>query len=134
MAAKNAKRRKQDKDEVKADIVRYLSGLSTSSTVAMGRLDPSIPHQPLLKIEGYGTVGLPVNERVANDIEEFMEEAPYGMGEDTVLDKKVRDTMQIGPDKFQITNEKFSQAILNEVVNTVKMEREPPLAPAEYLA
>ena len=89
---------------------------------AMGRLDSTIPQQPLLKIEGYGTIGLPVTERVANEIEQLMEEAPYGMGEVTVLDKNVRDTLQIGPDKFQITNEEFSQAILGNVVNSVKLE------------
>ena len=89
---------------------------------AMGRLDSSIPQEPLLKIEGYdGTVELPVNEKVANEIGQLMEAAPYGMGKVTVVDKDVRDTLQLGPDKFKITNEEFSQAILT-VVKTVKLE------------
>ena len=118
----NVKRRKVDEGEVKAAIVSHLKGLATNSTVAMGRLDPSIPQQPMLKIEGYGTVGLPVSWRVANEIGQYMEEAPFGMGEETILDKNVRDTLQVGPDKFQIINKKFNQAILTDVVKTVKLE------------
>jgi len=118
----NSKRTKLGEEEVKAAIVSHLQGLTTNSTVAMGRLEPSIPQQPLLKIEGYGTVGLPVSWRVASEVGQFMEEAPYGMGEDTILDKNVRDTLQVGPDKFQITNKRFSEAILTDVVETVKLE------------
>jgi hypothetical protein len=62
----NAKRRRLDEELVKAAIVSHLQGLTTKSTVAMGRLDPSIPQQPLLKIEGYGTVGPSVNWRLEN--------------------------------------------------------------------
>ena len=92
------------------------------ASAAMGRLDPNIPQQPLLKIEWYGTVGLPVNRQAANEISEYMEQATYGMGEETVVDKNVRDTLQVGTDKFQITNKKFSQAILTDVVPSVKKE------------
>ena len=66
-------RMKLDKDEVKAAIVSHLEGLSTSSPVAMVRPGPSIPNQPLLKIEGYGTVWLP---DVVNTVKEDVQFVP----------------------------------------------------------
>ena len=54
-------------------IVSHLEGLTTSSTVATGRPGPSIPNQPVIKIEGYGTVRLP---DVVNTVKEDVQFVP----------------------------------------------------------
>ena len=91
-------------------------------TIAIGWLDRSIPQQPLVKVEGYGTVGLPVNEQTATELAQYMEQASYGKGEARVLDRTVRDTLQMGPDKFTIGNYEFSQAVATKLVDAVKQE------------
>ena len=57
-----------------------------SSQIVVGKLDPALPSQPLLRVEGLGQVGLPVIRTQAWDV---MERAPFGLGEATVRDTKV---------------------------------------------
>ncbi len=50
---------------------------------------------PLLNIANYGIVGLPVTERAARDLEPLFHAAPHGRGQETVVDEKVRRTLEL---------------------------------------
>ena len=49
-------------------------------------------------------VGFPLNERDAKLIEAVTTQAPFGKGTKTVVDRTIRDTFEINPDKFSFTN------------------------------
>ena len=100
----------------KEKIVKLLEGQQGISRVVVGGIDPSLPSQPLLKVNGFGTVGLPVNKFQAPALEAMMERASYGLGEDTILDCAVRDSWQLGTKHFQLGNEKFIKAVEGDLV------------------
>ena len=50
---------------------------------------------PGLHIDKLGTIGLPLGIRDAKAIISIAEQAPFGMGERTVVDTEVRDTWQL---------------------------------------
>ena len=110
------------REHLNRSLVRELASVTTNTTTVMGQLERSLPHQPLLEVEGYGLVGLPVTKPMATELGQHMEQAPFGLGEDTVMDRTVRDTLQVGPDKFKINNKKFSEAVLSDVVSNVKQK------------
>ena len=72
----------------------FSKDLEFSGSFAFHRVYPEAPN-PLLSIEGLGTVGLPLSDRDAKAIKERAEQAPFGMADRTVVDKNVRDTWEI---------------------------------------
>lgn len=50
---------------------------------------------PVLKLSDLGVVGLPLSLRDAEAIKSHAVQAPFGMGEETVVDKTVRDTWEM---------------------------------------
>ncbi len=59
---------------------------------------------PGLDVKGVGPVGLPVNPSVARELIEHADQAPYGQGEQTIVDTKVRRVWQIDPQEIKIGN------------------------------
>src|SRR3954468_22996055 len=57
---------------------------------------------PLLEVEGVGPVALPLLPIQARELIGVAEPAPYGRGEQTVIDPAVRRCWQIGPDRVRI--------------------------------
>ena len=57
---------------------------------------------PSLAIEGVGPVALPLLPEQAERIVGVAEAAPYGRGEETVVDPAVRRCWQIGPDRVRL--------------------------------
>ncbi|KAL4245991.1 hypothetical protein ABKN59_009124 [Abortiporus biennis] len=80
-------------------------------------ISPKVPN-PALSIEGLGTVGLPLKPGDALAIKNVAEQAPYGMGERTIIDKAVRDTWELDASKVKFDNPEW-QPWLNQVVVAV---------------
>lgn len=57
---------------------------------------------PSLTIDGIGQISLPLLPVQAEQIAAAAEQAPYGRGQDTLVDTSVRRTWQLGPDKVHI--------------------------------
>src|SRR5215213_501193 len=71
---------------------------------------------PLLEVEGVGPVALPLLPMQAEQLVTLAEPAPYGRGEETVIDPAVRRCGQIGPDRVHIRGRRWArtlQAILD---------------------
>ena len=68
--------------------------LEFTGTISFSRTYPTAPN-PVLDVEGLGTVGLPLSSRDAGAIKACAEQAPFGMADQTVVDKTVRDTWEI---------------------------------------
>ncbi|HYG33951.1 MAG TPA: 2OG-Fe(II) oxygenase, partial [Clostridia bacterium] len=57
---------------------------------------------PRLEIKGVGTISFPLPASQAKDLIRQAEQAPYGRGQETVVDPKVRKVWQVPADKVRI--------------------------------
>ena len=64
----------------------------------------TLPTAAGLRIKGYGTVGLPVNEIVVDSLRRYFAQAPFGKGFETVIDTEVRNCWQLGKENFELTH------------------------------
>ncbi|THH13506.1 hypothetical protein EUX98_g9716, partial [Antrodiella citrinella] len=77
---------------------------------------------PALELEDIGNVGLPLSERDAKIIKIHPTQAPFGMGERTVVDKSVRDTWELDAELVAFGNldwEEFMAGVVKEVCTTL---------------
>ena len=66
---------------------------------------------PSLAIEGVGPVALPLLPEQAGRIVGVAEAAPYGRGEDTVIDPDVRRCWQVGPDRVRLGGRHWAKTL-----------------------
>ena len=66
-------------------------------------------------------LGLPLCEYQARSIIASASQAPFGRGEDTIIDTSVRNTWQLSPSQFTINNSQWSKQ-LNVLLKKVKEE------------
>src|SRR4051812_45243763 len=66
---------------------------------------------PLLEVEGVGPVALPLLPIQARELIAVAEPAPYGRGEETVINPAVRRCRQIGPDRVRIRGRHWAQTL-----------------------
>jgi len=66
---------------------------------------------PSLEIEGVGPVALPLLPAQAERITGVAEAAPYGRGEETVIDPAVRRCWQIGPDRVRLGGRHWARTL-----------------------
>ncbi len=66
---------------------------------------------PSLAIEGVGPVALPLLPEQAGRIVGMAEAAPYGRGEETVVDPAVRRCWQIGPDRVRLGGRHWARTL-----------------------
>lgn len=74
--------------------------LQQQSAFSFSRSYPDAPN-PGLKLADLGLVGLPLSARDADAIKSCGEQAPFGKGERTVVDKSVRDTWEMDAKKVR---------------------------------
>ena len=72
---------------------------------------------PGLKVDGLGTLSLPVSKTEARKLIKQCHQAPYGKGTETLVDTDVRRTWELDPDQFQLTNPKWAELIEKIVTN-----------------
>jgi hypothetical protein len=86
---------------------------------------------PRLDIEGVGTISFPLPELQARDIIRQAELAPYGKGEQTLVDPKVRKVWQIAPSKIRLSGAAWRatfENILAQVVQGLGCQQAPVTA------
>ncbi|KLO18809.1 hypothetical protein SCHPADRAFT_885906 [Schizopora paradoxa] len=73
---------------------------------------------PLIHIEGFGVLGLPLSAPEAKRVisTSVTQQAPFGMGERTVIDKAVRDTWEIDGSKIHFGNPRWNTWLADVVV------------------
>ena len=87
---------------VVSQLWKVLESLGESSQFCTaGSLTPVLPG---LEIEGIGNVGVPVSAADARRIIEQASQAPFGRGEETIVDTDVRRVWQIEPRQFTLHN------------------------------
>ena len=66
---------------------------------------------PRLEVEGVGQVALPLLPSQAEQLIAVAERAPYGRGEDTLIDTEVRRSWQIGADRVRIQGKHWARTL-----------------------
>src|SRR2546430_5473258 len=70
------------------ELIVLMDQVQTSGTFSVGGTLPSI--LPGLHVHGVGPLGLPLTEHQAQALIQVSELAPYGRGEETIVDPEVR--------------------------------------------
>jgi hypothetical protein len=76
---------------------------------------------PGLEVEGLGPVGLPLADSQAKGLIKHCRQAPYGKGEQTLVDTSVRRVWKLDPDGFSLTNPEW-QGLIEGLVGKVQAE------------
>src|SRR5262249_16940521 len=76
---------------------------------------------PGLEVDGLGPVGLPLTARQAEELKQQCEQAPYGTGEQTLVDTSGRRVWELKPERFQLTNPDWD-SFLQQTVQKVQEE------------
>ncbi len=90
----------------------------SSQFVSYGSLPPVLPG---LKVKGAGLIGLPVSAADAKRLIAQAEQAPYGRGEETILDTNVRRVWQLDPSQFALENREWD-AHVAAIVDAVRQD------------
>ncbi len=87
------------------DLDHALSGkLDFTGFIAFNKAYVDAPN-PGLQLAGLGPIGLPLNAREAEVIKSRAKQAPFGMGERTVVDTSVRDTWEMDASSVSCTRQ-----------------------------
>ena len=98
---------------------KVLESLGESSQFcSSGSLAPVLPG---LEVEGIGNVGVPVSAADARRLVEQASQAPYGRGEETIVDTNVRLVWQLEPRQFALRNAAWGEFI-DGIVDSVRTE------------
>ncbi|KAL4458137.1 hypothetical protein ABPG75_013002 [Micractinium tetrahymenae] len=75
---------------------------------------------PGLEVDGMGAVRLPLDAEHEAALAARMQPAPYGKGEQTLVDPAVRKTLQLDPSHFHLTNPRFQGQVVDEALRRAK--------------
>jgi predicted 2-oxoglutarate/Fe(II)-dependent dioxygenase YbiX len=101
----------------RAALEELLHSLGESAQfVASGEMPATLPG---LDVDGVGMVGTPVSAADAKRLIAQAAQAPYGRGEETIVDTDVRRVWQIEPDAFRLRNEAW-HVYVAAIVEAVK--------------
>ncbi|MDY3553514.1 2OG-Fe(II) oxygenase [Gemmata sp. JC717] len=76
---------------------------------------------PGLEVAGIGPVGLPLTAHQAKELAAVCKQAPYGKGEEALVDTSVRRVWQLAPDRFSLANPEWDE-FLRDAVATVQRD------------
>lgn len=75
---------------------------------------------PLMEVDGVGVVSFPVPTEQARALAAAAERAPYGRGDQTLVDESVRKVRQISPDKVKISGKQWPSTLASIVATTTE--------------
>ena len=91
-------------DDPRQEIIDILQEIDSPGTFAVGGSCDGKLIMPGLVVDGIGPIGLPLSKTQAKELANRCEQAPFGRGAQTIVDTSIRNTFQLAPDSFQITN------------------------------
>jgi hypothetical protein len=96
-----------------------LAGLGEAARFeSFGQLPAILPG---LEVKGIGSIGVPIAPAEAKRIIGKASQAPYGLGEATIVDTEVRRVWQLEPAQFELRNAAWGEAIAG-VIDAVKRD------------
>lgn len=95
------------------ELVTLLEKVENPGTFSVSGTLPAIP--PGLTVQGLGTVALPILTQQAEALIALSEQAPFGRGEATIVDRSVRNVWQISAQNFALTNPQWAAALQKSI-------------------
>src|SRR5215831_18354274 len=91
------------------ELITLMDQVKTSGAFSVSGTLSSI--LPGLHVKGVGHIGLPLTEPQAKALIQLSEPAPFGRGEETIVDPDVRKCWQISADDFELSNPQWHEAL-----------------------
>src|SRR5262245_34135772 len=113
------------RSDLSQELIRALAKIDRPGTFAVSGSAPVI--LPGLEVDGLGPIGLPLAPAQAGALQALCEQAPYGKGEQTLVDTSVRRVWRLGPGRFALTNPDwgaFLQGIVAKVQEGLGLEKQ----------
>jgi hypothetical protein len=101
------------------DLDRVLETVDRPGSFCVSGSAPAV--LPGLEVKGLGPIGLPLTASQAKELRGLCEQAPYGKGEETVVDTKVRRVWRLKPEQFTLKNPEWEK-FLGDAVRKVQEE------------
>ena len=96
-------------ENVRKRLETLLAGLGEASQfVTSGSLPPVLPG---LAVKGIGSLGSPISAADAKRLIDHAKQAPYGRGEQTIVDTNVRRVWQMEPSQFELQNSEWEAQV-----------------------
>ena len=89
--------------DIKIVVFDVLNDVLEPSKFAFGTSLSVFPN-PVLDINGHGTIGLPLSNHDAAVLKSKCSQSPFGKGADTLVDTSVRNSWELNPSEFTIRN------------------------------
>src|SRR4051794_8594386 len=102
---------------LRKDLLAALDRIDRPGSFCVSGRVPAI--LPGLTVEGVGQVGLPLSAGQAKELIAHAEQAPYGKGEQTLVDTDVRRVWRLKPEQFSFTNPAWP-GLQGEIVGKVQ--------------
>uniref|UniRef100_A0A7S3VEI6 Uncharacterized protein n=1 Tax=Chaetoceros debilis TaxID=122233 RepID=A0A7S3VEI6_9STRA len=110
-SAEESSEEEYDIDDPRQEIIEILEEVESPGTFVVGGSCDGKLIMPGLEVEGMGPIGLPLSPNIAKDLVKRCEQAPFGRGSKTIVDKTVRNTFQLEPEHFKITNPSWTKEL-----------------------
>ncbi|KAL7548481.1 hypothetical protein ACHAWF_011759 [Thalassiosira exigua] len=115
-----------DFDDPRQEVIEVLQEIESPGTFATGGSCGDKLTMPGLEVDGVGTIGSPLSPILAKELIKRCEQAPFGRGSKTMVDKTIRNTFQLAPDHFQTTNPSWKlelEGLTKDVCENLGVER-----------
>jgi hypothetical protein len=97
-------------EDVKEQLLNCLTEIQWSGSFAgFEELDDFV--DPQIFVPDIGSIKLPLKEKTAKALIQKCHQAPFGKGQDTIIDMAVRNTWELNPDNFQLRNPEWDKYV-----------------------
>jgi predicted 2-oxoglutarate/Fe(II)-dependent dioxygenase YbiX len=93
------------------DVYESLDDLQTPGSTCTGGVASVLPILAGLTVQRVGIVPLPITETTAKALKAVAQHAPHGKGTETIVDRTVRDTLQINADQVSFQNPQWKESL-----------------------
>ena len=91
-------------EAIRRDLHECLKSIEVSGSFATHGTIKNPPNPDIFLTKGGGLIGLPLSKQDADTLIAASHRAPFGKGEQTILDTSVRKTWELSPADFEIRN------------------------------
>lgn len=92
-----------NENDLKADLNNCFTSLKSDGSFALFEQFKNPPNPGICLKDG-GPIGLPLNDHDAELVTKASHAAPFGKGEETIVDTTIRKTWELSPQDFEIRN------------------------------
>lgn len=100
-------------------LLDYLDSIKAACSFSSFQQETVFPN-PGLRVEGCGLIPLPLVPQIAETIASVCAPAPFGKGDETVVDTSVRKTWELDSSMFMFTNPQWNGYLKSFADRTIK--------------